>query len=87
MTLDISSSEVGSLDDADIIVGQTFCIVTMPPRCPAGNVKNGGALDKVSSSAVIAIDNNEGDDIIISTILPMPTSIFILEWLPYHIMR
>jgi hypothetical protein len=40
MTSDISSSEVGSLNDADSIVGQTFCIVTTPPRRPADNVNN-----------------------------------------------
>jgi hypothetical protein len=84
MTLDISTGEVGSLNDADSIVGQTFIIATTPPRCPAGNVKNGGALllDEVSSPAVIAGGNIEGDDIIIGTIFPLPTSIFILEWLP-----
>jgi hypothetical protein len=45
MTSDISTSEVGSLNDADSIVGQTVIIATTPTRCPPCNVENGGKDD------------------------------------------
>ena len=67
MTSDISTSEVGSLNDADSIVGQTVIIATTPTRRPPGNVENGGALllNEVSSPAVIAGGTIEGDDIVL----------------------
>jgi hypothetical protein len=77
------SAEVGWLNDSDGIVGSTLHFVMTPPHCPAVSVDCGPL--EVSSPVLLETTSdmgNESDEIIIGNILPMPTSIFILEWLP-----
>jgi hypothetical protein len=83
MPSDSSSTYIASLNDADSIVGSTLCIITMLPHHPSGNANRYGK-PKATSPVIHAPSAemvNDGNEIIIRTTLPMPTSTFIIEWL------